>query len=117
MFEWLHIIIATVSLLAGALGGLITGVWRAARIEQSVRADFRKCIGETEKEIGERLKALAGQFRDTFTALREKINMVELRMVSEFVHENHLTEFRKEYREDMVNLMKKIDHITERADR
>lgn len=116
-FEWAHIVIAIVSLIFGGGTGLAAGVWRVARIEGKVRDDFKKCIDETKDAIEAKVEALVGQFQDTFSALRQKINDVELQTERLFVSKSGFDEFRKEYREDMASLMKKIDHITVRADR
>lgn len=114
MFEWLHVVIALVFGLGGAVGGLIGGVWRVAHIEQAIRTDFKKCIDETEKQIEGRLNALVDQFRETFTALREKINLVEMQQVRDFVDKDGFDEFRREYREDMRDLKGKVDGIMKR---
>lgn len=116
-FEWMHVAIGLVSAIFGGGAGLVAGVWRVAHIEQKVRDDFKFCIDETKREIEDKVEALVGQFHDTFSALRQKINDVELGMEKNFVSKDGFNEFRREYREDMASLMKKIDHITVRADR
>lgn len=116
-FEWANLTIALASAGVGALTGLVVGVWHVARIEGQIKDDFKKCIDETKTEIEGRVEALVGQFQDTFAALRQKINDVELQTERLFVSKSGFDEFRKEYRDDMKSLMKKIDHITARADR
>jgi uncharacterized protein YjbJ (UPF0337 family) len=116
-FEWAHLMIALSSAGVGALTGLVVGVWRVARIEGQIKDDFKNCIQETKAEIEGRVEALVGQFQDTFAALRQKINDVELQTERLFVSKSGFDEFRKEYREDMASLMRKIDHITVRTDR
>lgn len=116
-FEWMHVIIGLVSAVFGGGAGLVTGVWRVARIEGQVREDFKKCIEETKDNIESKVEALVAQFQETFSGLRQKINDVELQTERTFVSKAGFDEFRKEYREDMSSLMKKIDHITVRADR
>lgn len=116
-FEWAHVVIGLISLLIGAAGGLIGGTYRVARIEGQIREDFKQCIDETKDEIEAKVEALVGQFHETFAGIRQKINDVELQTERLFVSKSGFDEFRKEYREDMASLMKKIDHITVRADR
>jgi uncharacterized protein YjbJ (UPF0337 family) len=115
--DWVHVVVALVSAIFGGGTGLAAGVWRVARIEGKVKDDFKKCIDETRDDIEAKVEALVGQFQDTFAALRQKINDVELQTERLFVSKSGFDEFRKEYREDMSSLMRKIDHITVRADR
>lgn len=116
-FEWAHLVIGAAAASFGAIGGLVAGVWRVARIEGQIKEDFKTCIDDTKTEIEDKVENLVGQFQDTFAALRQKINDVELQTERLFVSKSGFDEFRKEYREDMANLMRKIDHITVRADR
>jgi hypothetical protein len=115
--EWAHVIVAIVSAIAGGGAGLVAGVWRVAHIEQALRIDFQKSIDEAETKIEGKVEELVGQFTDTFAALRQKINDVELHTEQRFVSKAGFDDFRREYREDMSSLMKKIDHITVRTDR
>lgn len=117
VFEWVHLIIGLASAIFGGGAGLAAGVWKVARIEGQIKEEFKAYIDETKTGIEERVEALVGQFQDTFAALRQKINDVELHTERLFVSKAGFDEFRKEYREDMASLMRKIDHITVRADR
>lgn len=116
-FEWIHVIIGIVSAIGGGGAGIVAGTWRVARIEGQVREDFDKCIDEAKENLEAKVEGLVEQFQETFSALRQKINDVELQTERQFVSKAGFDEFRKEYREDMANLMRKIDHITVRADR
>lgn len=117
IFEWTHLILSIASAILGGGAGLAAGVWKVARIEGQIKEDFKTAIDETRTEIEDKVEALVGQFQDTFAALRQKINDVELQTERLFVSKSGFDEFRKEYREDMASLMRKIDHITARADR
>lgn len=116
-FEWVHLAIGVASAAFGAVGGLVAGVWRVARIEQGIRDDYVRRIGALKDDIEVKVESLVGQFQDTFAALRQKINDVELQTEKLFMSKDGFNDFRREYREDMSNLMAKIDHITMRADR
>lgn len=109
--DWLHVIIGLISGCAGAAGGLVAGVWRIAHIEQGIREDFQAAIARTEHEIEAKVEALVGQFQEAFSGLRQKINDVELQTEREFVGKSGFEDFRKEYREDVRNLMDKIDRM------
>lgn len=110
-FEWIHVAIGLVSAIFGGGAGLATGVWRVARIEGKVRDEFKQCIDETKREIEEKVEALVGQFQETFQALRQKINDVELESERGFVAKEGFDEFRREYREDMRLLNDKLDRM------
>jgi hypothetical protein len=116
-FEWAHVIIGFVSALAGGGAGLIAGVWRVAHIEQELERGFQAKISAVKDGLEEKVESLVVQFEESFKGLRQKINDVELQTERLFMSKDGFNDFRKEYREDMQSLMKKIDHITVRADR
>jgi hypothetical protein len=109
--DWVHLIIGLISAVFGAAGGLIAGVWRIAHIEQSIREDFQKAISRTEHQIEGKVEALVTQFQDTFQALRQKINDVEMDTVKGYVAKGDFDDFRAEYREDMRDLKGSIADI------
>jgi uncharacterized membrane-anchored protein YhcB (DUF1043 family) len=112
VFDWLHLAIALIFGASGVVGGLVAGVWRIAHIEQALRLDFDDNITKAKTDIDEKVETLVGQFRETFQALRQKTSDIELHMEKFFVGKAGFDDFRKEYREDMISLMAKIDHIT-----
>lgn len=114
MFEWIHLAIALISLLAGALGGLATGVWRVAQIEGRLKLWFKDSISECEKRFEDKVELAREAFDETLKGLRQKINDVELeteRNLRNFVLKPDFDDFRKEYREDMRDLKNSIAQI------
>lgn len=104
--------IAFASALVGAVGGLIAGVWRVARIEQEVRKDLTEQIDEAIRVHDDRLQAIAAQFDETLKGLRQKINDVELSTERHFVAKMDFDDFRKEYRVDMRDLKQSIAELS-----
>lgn len=111
MFEWIHLAIALISVLAGALGGLATGVWRVAQIDGRLRLYVQKSIVECEKRFEEKVRRATEAFDETLKGLRQKINDVELETVKGFVAKGDFDDFRAEYREDMRDLKNSIAQI------
>jgi hypothetical protein len=122
---------AAISLLSG-VGGLFVGVWRWGRRsavhDQKVKDDYdgkinelreqmRAALAKHDEAADARVEALVAQFKESFEGIRRQIDDHRLEAERRFLPREGLTDFRKEYREDMANLMKKIDHITVRADR
>lgn len=109
--EWAHVVIGGVSAVVGAAGGLITGVWRIAHIEQDIRKDFSQDIAEAVQELSMKISESGDQFDETLRALRQKINDVELNAVKYFLPRDDFDDFRKEYREDVRDLKNIIGAI------
>jgi hypothetical protein len=119
------------SLVAG-VGGWLIGIWKwgraSARHEQKVKEDYdgkinalreemRDAMADYNKAADARNDLLVEQFHESFEGIRRQIDDNRLDAERRFLPKDGLTEFRKEYREDMASLMRKIDHITQRADR
>jgi uncharacterized protein YktB (UPF0637 family) len=113
-FEWIHVAIGIISAFIGAVGGLIAGVWRVAHIEQKMREDFKVSIDKLKDDNETKVESLVGQFEESFKALRQKINDVELNTEKHFLSKDGFNDFRREYREDMNKLMEKIDAMNTR---
>jgi hypothetical protein len=111
MFEWIHLAIAVISVMAGALGGLLAGVWRVAQIEGRLKLHFQRSISECEKRFEEKVDRATEAFDETLKGLRQKINDVELETVKGFVAKGDFDDFRAEYREDMRDLKNSIAQI------
>jgi hypothetical protein len=125
-FDWLH---GLTGIGGGAIGTLMTWIWRAARIEPKIRADFQSDIKTAEEHLeakiedaerrGEvKVEEMIGQFRESFTGMRRKIDDVEKgSLLKDDFHryrqEDRLAaeERRKENREDFRRLEAKIDQI------
>lgn len=79
---------------------------------------FEHRFEESEQRTAHTLSIFEQQFRDTFTALRQKINDVELGTEKHFVSkqgfESFLSEYRedrKERRDDMKTVMQKLNRM------
>lgn len=109
--EWAHVIFAASGAVVGAVGGLIAGVWRIARIEAGLEMSIQTGISASEKRFEEKVDRAAEQFDETLRAMRQKINDVELDAVKNFVAKPDFDDFRREYREDMRDLKHSIANI------
>jgi hypothetical protein len=130
--DLVRLIAQVLTALASAAGGLLVGVWRwgrrSARDDQKVKDDYDGKINALREKVSAEMAAhertadarndlLIDHFKESFEGIRRQIDEHRLEAERRFLPKDGLTEFRKEYREDMVNLMRKIDHITVRADR
>jgi hypothetical protein len=106
-FDWAHAFSAFGGWIGGAITGLITGIWRLARIEPSIRADvdakFLEIkqhvddkVAETKAELDDKLEDLVQQFHEAFLGLRQQISNVEKTSVTK----DDLNRFRDEYRDN-----------------
>ena len=84
---------------------------------------FERRFDDSEQRNAHTLTMFEQQFRDTFTALRQKINDVELGTEKHFVSkqgfESFLAEYRedrKERREDMKTVMQKLNRMDRAED-
>jgi hypothetical protein len=91
----------------GVVGTFLTWVWRVARIEPQIKLDIKAAKDEIEGKLEmaeqraeEKIEKEIGHFRDTLSALREKINEVE----KEAVRKEDFDDFRKEHRQDFQQL-------------
>lgn len=114
------------------IGGWLIGIWKwgrsNARHDQRVKEDYdgkinvlreetRTMMVTAEKAADVRNDLLVDQFRESFEGIRRQIDDHRLEAERRFVPSLGLTEFRKEIREDLASLARKIDHLTVRADR
>lgn len=132
-WDWVKTVTQAAAPLLTGIAGLFIGTWKAGRqsgkheaeIEAKIKADVAK---ETDSKI-EGLKvemriavadALDGNetfiksVGDTFSALRQKINDVELESERRFLPKDDFNNFLKEYREDMRDLKDMIGKVTVR---
>lgn len=107
-FDWLHAVTGLIGAFFGAAAGLITGVWRVARIEPAIRSDFEKGVDAAEKRVESKMDATAQHFDETLKGLRQKINDVELSAERRFLLKDDFNDFREEYRQDMRDLKNRL---------
>jgi hypothetical protein len=99
----------------GAISAVIVGIFRAGAKEPTIKADFLKDLTDAEKRVEDKIEAaekraevkiesLADQFRESFAALRQKINDVE----KDGVNKEEFNHFRHEHREDFQGMRKEI---------
>jgi mevalonate pyrophosphate decarboxylase len=127
---WTRIGIQISGYAASSLVGGLVGIWQwgrsSAKAEQSIKDDYdakivalrewaRASMSESEKSATARNELLVEQFKESFDGIRRQIDQLRLDTEREFMQKEDFREFRKEYREDMATLMKKIDHITARG--
>jgi hypothetical protein len=130
-WDWMKVAVQGGVSLLSAGAGLLLGVWRAgkksgkedAEKEAKLKADIAR---ETDAKIeGFKLEmrtAVADALDnnetfiksvgDTFSALRQKINDVELESERRFLPKDDFNNFLKEYREDMRDLKDMIGKVT-----
>lgn len=109
--DWVHLAVAVVSAIIGAFSGLVAGVWRVARIDQAIRIDFNDLMSAARTATNAKIETLVGQFQDSFAALRQKINDVELNTEKHFMSKDGFAEFRDEYRRNMELVFEKLDRL------
>ena len=121
-FDWTHGLVGVLSAAVGAISGVVVSVWRVARIEPTIRMDFETSLKAAEQRMGQKIESmesdiddkvegLVTQFHDTFSAIRQKINDVEINAERSFVSKRDFDEWRSEYREDMRDLKLSIASI------
>lgn len=114
-FEWMNAISGAVGAIFGAGSTLLTWIIRAARMEPTIRAEIVASEQRIEKKVAEMMDEDRGHFRDTLSAMREKINAVEREAVSreefkEYLrqHREDFQQARQETREDFADLKRNI---------
>jgi uncharacterized membrane protein YccC len=110
-FDWWHALSGMVGAAVGAVSTLLTWIIRAARMEPTIRAEIVAAEQRVEQKIDDKIDEEIGHFRETLTALREKINDVERDSDREFVRKEDFTDFRSEYREDMRDLKNNVARL------
>lgn len=121
--DWVQTGLTAAVALATGTAGLLAGIWRWGRRdanrENSVKADYGSKIDKLREELRSAMAAAslvrgetADEFRDTFAALRQKINDVELETERRFVDKDDFKNFVKEYREDTRDIKSAIANLT-----
>lgn len=121
--DWANLALTGAVSLVSGIGGLVVGAWRwgrrEAQREQHLKEDYNLKIGDLREEMRHSVigattlrEAVVSEFRDTFAALRQRINDVELTTEREFVRNEEFKEFREEYREDTREIKRLISSIT-----
>lgn len=121
-FDWAHAISGLGGAILGVLAGIAGHLYKAGGKEPTIRMDISSDITAAERRIeanmsaaeqrGEsRIETIVNQFHDTFQALRQKINDVELDAVRNFVSKGDFEDFRKEYRDDKSRMFEKLDDL------
>lgn len=103
--------IALAAFIFTVAGTLATVVWRLRSIQAELKEEFRTDIAAAEKETADRLQAIVSGFRDTFAALREKINLVELNTEREFISKDTFSAVTGEIKDALVRMEGKIDKL------
>lgn len=86
------------------------GRWVGAS-EERMKLQIKEDITSSERAFRETLETARTGFDETLKALRQKINDVENDHVKNYLSKNDWIEFRKEFREDMQNILAKLDHL------
>ena len=118
--EWVHVIVAVAGVIVGGLITTAIRIWRGGYVvgktEGGIRSEFQKSLAEainqSEEHFEQKVETLVKHFTDTFSALRQKINDVELNTERNFLSKGDFDKFHKEYREDMRDLKSSIANIS-----
>lgn len=100
-FDWTHGITSFISVAFGAISGFAASIWRIARIEPTIREDFKATIDDAERRVEEKIETLVSQIHETFSAIRQKINDVELGTARGFIAKSDFDDFKRELREEL----------------
>lgn len=110
-FSWLH---GISSLGSGAVGALLTWVWRAARIEPQMKLDIaaaEKRVGieiqEAERRSEEKVEEMVNHFQEAFNGIRRQID----ELAKDSLPREEFNTSRKENREDFGRLDTKLDRL------
>lgn len=125
-FDWWHALTGGGGGLIGAVAALI---WRAARAEPQIRADFRTAIDESERRIEAKIEEAkrhgeqkveeeVGHFHETFAGIRRQIDDLardmlprkEFNQARQEILANAETA-RKENREDFADIRDRLDSL------
>lgn len=123
--DWARIAIEVgIAALSGLSGSWLTayrmgraGAKKEQAVEKSIdaiKSELGAKLNEAEKNIEDKIEENTQHFSETFKALREKINSVELDTEKRFLKKQEFTEFHKEYREDQRRLGDKLDTLLNR---
>jgi GTPase SAR1 family protein len=121
--DWMQLGFNAASAVASAAAGVVVGAWRwgrrTAHREHAVKADYDGKIDALREEMRSAMSTaarsrseIADEFRDTFQALRQKINSVELEAERRFLLKEDFNDFREEYRENTNRIFDKLDDIS-----
>lgn len=110
--EWGNLLSGILGALFGGGGifGLLRWIYRAGGRQPELKAELEKSIQESEQRVEakidaaekrneDRVEQLVNQFHESFSALRQKINDVELGSARDFI--DRIDKFRFEMRADM----------------
>jgi hypothetical protein len=121
-FDWAHAISGLGGAMIGALTAIGAHIFRAGGDKPTAKLNLQGAIASAEQRLGEKIDAaeqrsetkiegLVDQFHDSFAALRQKINDVELDTAKNFVAKSDFEDFRHEYRDDRSRMFRKLDDI------
>ena len=97
--------IQTLALVVSLVATATAGVWKLSQVE----ASLRDAIVRARDEIDEREEKRTRDFAETFTALRQKINDVELNAAKSYVRIEGYYKERAEIGADIKELGDKIE--------
>ena len=111
--------------LVGGLAAVGAFLFKAGGKEPEMRLDFQNSLSAAEKLVEDKIDAatkegetkmdaFVTQFHESFSALRQKINDVELNTAKSFVPKADFEDFRREYREDRNRMFQKLDNLLNR---
>lgn len=106
--DWWH---AMTGAGGGIIGTFLTWFWRAARVEPTIRADFRNDINEAERRVEEKVESMTSHFREYFDGIRRQQDDLRLNVEEKFVRKDDFKEFRDEWREAVRDLKQSIQNI------
>jgi len=124
--DWTHIVVGGLSAAVGAVGGLVGGTWRVARIEPNLRLELQKDMAGIENDmrdqvtnvqthIEQKIDGEMEKFRETVSGIREKVNTVERDVIVNYISSQYFERCRLEAREDFQRIEGKLDRLLERG--
>lgn len=113
----------TISLIIALIGMSGGFVWKLSRVETALRHDIvasentlRKDFGVSKDEIDKKQDIHSHDFGETITAMREKINQVELYAANTYVRRDGFYKVQEQLTTDIKVLGDKIDKRLERME-
>lgn len=86
------ITIAAITMIGNALYFSVWGTWKVANAQAAIKADITAAITNHKKEVAESFEAHQRMLGETISALRQKINEVELYVRDHFVRSDEFAE-------------------------
>lgn len=129
-WDWVKTALQAIVPLVTGTAGLFLGTWQAgkksgkqeaeieAKIKADIKAEFDKQLEGMRNEMrtavaeaSDNRDLFTQQFQDTFAALRQQINNVELAVERRFLPQPSFDKFLDEYRDDRRRTDDKLDKL------